>query len=154
MHEETKIVCHGHEYTDVRGIRGSVYLYDIPAETGSIVVKPNIYRIYYAAMTGQNLLFAGTKETMTAMKIPSSIHLTFPAMKFPGFAIPDHYIGGLGIGSDCRYGTSTTSLCSGDSIYFTSAHFESSHLFQVTSDSSFRQISRREGSIDCFDIKG
>ena len=42
----------------------------------------------------------------------------------------------------------------GDSIYFTSAHFESSHLFQVTSDGSFRQISRREGSIDCFDIKG
>ena len=85
--KEQKIVCHGHEYTDVRGIRGSVYLYDIPAETGSIVVKPNIYRIYYAAMTGQNLLFAGTKETMTAMKIPSSIHLTFPAMKFLSFAI-------------------------------------------------------------------
>lgn len=152
--KEQKIVCHGHEYTDVRGIRGSVYLYDIPAETGSIVVEPNIYRIYYAAMMGQNLLFVGTKGNHDSNENPTFYTLNLSSKEVSELCYPDHYIGGLGIGSDCRYGTGTTSLCSGDSIYFTSAHFESSHLFQVTSDGGFRQISRREGSIDCFDIKG
>lgn len=152
--KEQKIVCHGHEYTDVREIRGSIYLYDIPTETGRIVVESNIYRIYYASMIGKNLLFSGTKGNHDSNENPTFYTLNLSSGEVSELCYPDHCVGGLGIGSDCRYGTGTTSLCSDDSVYFTSAHFESSHLFQITSDSSFCQISHREGSIDCFDIKG
>ena len=95
--KEQKIVCHGHEYTDVRGIRGSVYLYDIPAETGSIVVGPNIYRIYYAAMMGQNLLFAGTKGNHDSNENPTFYTLNLSSKEVSELCYPDHYIGGLGI---------------------------------------------------------
>lgn len=152
--KEQTIVCHGHEYTDVRGIRGSVYLYDIAAETGRTVVEPNIYRLYCVFMIGQNLLFAGTKGNHDSNENPIFYTLNLATKEVSELCYPDHYVGGLGIGSDCRYGTGATSLASDQSIYFTSAHFESSHLFQVTSQGSFSQITHQVGSIDCFDIKG
>jgi len=151
--EEQKIVCHGHNFTDVRGIRGCVFLYDIPTGTGSIVVEPNTYRIYYATMMAHHLLFAGTKGKHDSNENPAFYKLDLSTGEISELCYPDHYVGGLGIGSDCRYGNGTTSMGFGSSIYFTSAHFESSHLFEVASDGSFRQISQQVGSVDCFDIK-
>lgn len=151
---EQKIVCHGHSFTDVRGIRGCVYLYDIPTGTGQIVVPPNIYRLYYATIVGDNVLFVGTKGKHDSNENPTFYTLDLASGDISELCYPDHYVGGLGIGSDCRYGSGTTSMRSGSSIYFTSAHFESSHLFQVTASGSFHQISQRTGSIDCFDIHG
>lgn len=152
--EKGKIVCHGYEYTDVRGIRGSVYLYDIYSASGRVVVKPNIYRLYYAGMVGENLLFAGTKGKHDSNENPTFYTLDLESGAVSELCYPDHYVGGLGIGTDCRYGTGITSQSFGNSAYFISAHFGSSHLFQITSDGRFCQISNQEGSIDCFDIKG
>ena len=120
--KELKIVCHGHEYTDVRGIRGSIYLYDIPAKTGRMVVEPNIYRLYFASMMGQNLLFAGTKGNHDSNENPTFYTLNLATGEVSELCYPDHYVGGLGIGSDCRYGTGTTCLCSGSSVYLSLIH--------------------------------
>lgn len=151
---EQKIVCHGHNFTDVRGIRGCVYLYDIPTGTGKVVVPSNTYRLYYATMLGGKVLFVGTKGKHDSNENPTFYTLDLASGNISELCYPDHYVGGLGIGSDCRYGSGTTSMRSGNSIYFTSAHFESGHLFQVTSVGGFRQISQQTGSIDCFDIHG
>ena len=152
--EEQKIVCHGHTYTDVRGIRGSIFLYDIPSAAGSMVVQPNIYRIHYATVMGDTLLFAGTKGRHDSNENPTFYTVELPAGETRELCSPDHYVGGLGIGSDCRHGGGITAMRSGSSIFFTSAHFESGHLFQVSSDGGFRQISQQTGSVDCFDIRG
>lgn len=152
--EEQKIVCHGHNFTDVRGIRGCIFLYDILSGTGRIVVQPNTYRIYYATMMGNQLLFAGTKGKHDSNENPTFYLLDLSTEATRELCYPDHYVGGLGIGSDCRYGSGTTSMRFGNSVYFTSAHFESCHLFEVTSDGSFRQVSNQMGSVDFFDIKG
>ena len=152
--EEQKIVCHGHEFTDVRGIRGCIFLYNIAAGTGRVVVQPNIFRIYYAAMTGNRVVFAGTKGRHDSNENPAFYQLELSSGAVRELCCPDHYVCGLGVGSDCRYGGGVTAMSQGGSVYFTSAHFESSHLFEVASDGSFRQLTRQTGAVDCFDIKG
>lgn len=151
---EQKIVCHGHDFTDVRGIRGCVYLYDISTRTGRVVVKPNIYRLYYTTIIDGKLLFVGTKGKHDSNENPTFYTMDLSTEKVSILCYPDHYVGGLGIGSDCRYGVGTTSLRAGSDVFFTSAHFESSHLFKVAKDGHFCQLTRQKGSIDCFDIQG
>lgn len=152
--ETKKIVCHGHNYTDVRGIRGCVFLYDIPSEIGSIVVQPNTYRIYYATMVKNDLLFVGTKGTHDSNENPTFYMLDLSSGKIRELCYPDLYIEGLGIGSDCRYDGGTTGLCFDNSVYFTASHFGSGHLFEVSSGGDLRQVSYQAGSVDCFDIRG
>ena len=152
--EAKTIVCHGHNYTDVRGIRGCVFVYDISSRSGRIVVQPNIYRIYYATMVGKDLLFVGTKGKHDSNENPTFYTTDLATGETCELCYPDLYIGGLGIGSDCRHDGGTTSLCFDNSIYFTASHMGSGHLFEISASGKLRQVSRQAGSVDCFDIRG
>ena len=152
--EAKTIVCHGHNYTDVRGIRGCVFVYDISSRSGRIVVQPNIYRIYYATMVGKDLLFVGTKGKHDSNENPTFYTTDLATGKTCELCYPDLYIGGLGIGSDCRHDGGTTSLCFDNSIYFTASHMGSGHLFEISDSGKLRQVSQQVGSVDCFDIRG
>lgn len=149
-----KIVCHGHDYTSVRGIRGCIYLYDVVTEHGSVVLQPDIYRLYFASMLGDKVVFVGTRGIHDSNENPVFYILDPVSGQTTELCDPDHYVGGLGIGSDCRYGNGIVSKQHGNSIYFTSAHFESCPLFEVTASGIFRQISHEIGSVDCFDTHG
>lgn len=151
--EERKIVCHGHDYTNVRGHRGCVYLYDLASNEGRVVIGPQVYRIYYVTMVQGKVLFVGTIGKHDSNENPTFYMADPNSGCVCELCYPDLYVGGLGIGTDCRYGGGVTSMRCGSSIYFTSPKFESCHLFEVNTAGELRQVSRREGSVDSFDIK-
>lgn len=66
--------------------------------------------------------------------------------------IPDLYIGGLTVGSDCRYGGGIHCKEMNGSIYFTAAKIGDSPLFELAPSGETREVTRVHGSVDCFDV--
>ena len=58
------------------------------------------------------------------------------------------------VGSDCRLGGGYTMKASGDWLYFISGIEDASHLWRVNLSGKFEPVFEKDGSVDCFDVRG
>lgn len=148
-----KIVVSGQEFSDKRIIRGGIYLYDIASKTGHTVLEKGTYRISWVGMLGERILFAGTAgKHNSIMENPYFYTLDPETGEIDFYADPGLYIGGLGMGSDCRYGSGTLCKQDGERVYFCAADNGSSPLFVLEEDRETRRLTFAQGSCDCFDV--
>lgn len=83
-------------------------------------------------MLGGQVIFAGTLGLYnTIMENPHFYLLSLETGEVTDLAYPDLYIGGLTVGSDCRYGGGIHCKAAYGSVFFTSAKVGDSHLFEL-----------------------
>jgi len=151
--EQGKIVISGQSYEGKRIIKGGVSVYDLESGEFRQVVEPGTYRITYASMLGGQVIFAGTLGLYnTIMENPHFYLLSLETGEVTDLAYPDLYIGGLTVGSDCRYGGGIHCKAADGRVFFTSAKVGDSHLFELNAAGETRQVTRLPGSVDCFDV--
>ena len=150
--QQGKIVISGQSYEGKRVIKGGVSVYDLESGSFTQVVEPGTYRITYVSMLGSRVIFAGTLGLYnTIMENPHFYLLDLETGAVEDLAYPDLYIGGLTVGSDCRYGGGIHCKAAGESVFFTSAKIGDSHLFELSASGETRQVTKPSGSVDCFD---
>lgn len=148
-----RIVVSGQSFEVKKIIKGGISVYDLDKDTFTQVVKPGTYRVTYASMLGDKVVFAGTLGLYnTIMENPHFYLLDLGTGETEDFAYPDLYIGGLSVGSDCRYGDGIRCKAVGESIYFTSAEVGDSPLFELSASGEVRRVTEAAGSVDCFDV--
>lgn len=152
---QQKIVISGQSFEGKKIIKGGICVYDLADGSFTEVVKPGTYRITYASMLGDKVVFAGTLGLYnTIMENPHFYLLDLKTGEIADFAYPDYYIGGLTVGSDCRYGGGIRCKAVGESVFFTSAKVGDSPLFELMPSGETREVTRLPGSVDCFDVAG
>lgn len=150
--DNNKILAVGHEFTDYRIIRSGIFLYDIESNTGKTVLEKGIYRISYVSMIKDKIVFAGTLgENNSIMENPYFYKLNIDTFEVEEFSKPDYYVMGLGIGSDCRYGSGNLCIVKNNNIYFSAAKIGDGHLFKIDENGEVKQVTLNDGSVDFFD---
>lgn len=151
--KQGKIIANGHEYEDKRIIRGGLYCYDIVAGEGKTILEKGRFRITWQGMIDDNVIFAGTEGRRNSiMENPYFYTIDPQSGSIEVYAGPDFYIGGLGIGSDCRYGSGTLCKTDNDNIYFSAADNGSAPLYIINGNRECMRLTNMPGSVDCFDV--
>ncbi|MDL2219260.1 S9 family peptidase [Ruminococcaceae bacterium OttesenSCG-928-O06] len=149
-----KVVCCGQEYEDVCIVRGGIYLYDLEKREGATVLKKGDYRMMFASMLGDKVLFAGALGRRgNIMENSTFLLLNAATGEIAPWCRANHYIHGLGVGSDCRYGGGTVCKVQDGRVYFSSAHGDSTVLFEIDPAGQLHALTHLPGSVDCFDVQ-
>ena len=148
-----KIVLSGQCFEDKRIIKGGISVYDLADGSFRQVLTPGDYRVTWVSMLEGQVVFAGTLgHYNTIMENPHFYLLDLATGDIRDYAYPDLYIGGLTVGSDCRYGGGIHCKEMNGSIYFTAAKIGDSPLFELAPSGETREVTRVHGSVDCFDV--
>lgn len=150
-----KIVICGEAFQTKCIINGGISVYDLDTGAISEVLKPGAYRVTYASMLGDQVIFAGTLGRDNAiMENPHFYLLNLPDGALTDLAYPDYYIGGMALCSDCYMGGGINVKAVEDGVYFTSADVGNAPLFRLGKDGKTACVLRLPGSVDHFDVAG
>jgi len=149
---QQKIVICGQCFDYKKIIKGGISVYDLNTDELTEVIAPGTYRMTFASMMGDKLIFAGTLgKYNTIMENPHFFLMDLASGEITDLAYPDLYVGGLSVGSDCRYGGGIHCKMMDDKVLFTSTHIGDSALFELTPSGETREVTKVHGSVDCFD---
>jgi dipeptidyl aminopeptidase/acylaminoacyl peptidase len=114
----------GHQYD-------GLYLYDIDTGTTSRLIKEGIYRIDGIAFANDHIIMAASDQKRYGMDQNPVIYTVDYQGNVKEKAFWDGSVSGSSVNSDTRYGTGTTFLTDGDTVYFVTTYWERSLLCSV-----------------------
>ncbi len=145
----------GYEYTEVKGIKNGLYLYDIKSGDIKTLIPQDEIKIGFAAILGDNTILA----TLTDMK-------EFGVNQFGDFfkisldgkrekiASHDASVGGGSVNSDAKYGGGKTYVTTDDKLYFITTKGNYSYLLSIDNRGNISDKLTPNGSIDAVDVRG
>lgn len=147
------IALSGQSFDGKKLVRGGLAVYDLKEDAFREILAPGVWRVTFVSFLRDQIVFAGTLGKFNnIMENPHFCLIDGETGAITDFAYPDYYIGGLSVGSDCRYSGGIHCKASGDKVYFTSAKVGDSPLFELSAEGKTREVTGLPGSVDCFDV--
>ena len=153
--DKTKIVIVSSSYTDKYPKNNDLYLYNIETNLLNKLSHEEIFNYTYGDFLGDKIIFAG--KDMKSYGINENPH--FYVMDLDGGnahkITKDEFDYGLwnSVGSDCRYGGSTSIKVDRDYLYFITTEGDSSYINRIDENGNIEKLIDNKGSIDGFDVQ-
>lgn len=153
--DKTKIVIVSSSYTDKYPKNNDLYLYNIETNLLNKLSHEEIFNYTYGDFLGDKIIFAG--KDMKSYGINENPH--FYVMDLDGGnahkITKDEFNYGLwnSVGSDCRYGGSTSIKVDRNYLYFITTEGDSSYINRIDENGNIEKLIDNKGSIDGFDVQ-
>lgn len=152
--DKSKAVLICKSYTDKMQIKSDIHLYNIKENTLERLTHEEIFNYYYVNFLDDKIIFAG--HDTKSYGINENPHFyTMDLDSNNSTQITDcNFDYGLwsSVGSDCRYGGSSSMQIDGDHLYFVTTDNDSSYINKIDKIGRIEKLIKDKGSIDGFSI--
>lgn len=154
--EKSMVVITANSFTDKMHNNSDLHLYNIKENKLDKLTHEEIFNYSYGDFLGEKIIFAG--NDMKSYGINENPH--FYIMNLDGTnptrISKDDFDYGLwsSVGSDCRYGGSSSMAVDGDYLYFVTTEGYNSYINRIDQSGNIENLISNKGSIDGFDIVG
>lgn len=154
---KSKILFTTQSFEGVVSLSTGIYLYDIATQSTKTLLQEGEYACGYTDFIDDgSIVFVGTKREVYGMN-ENRKFFQLDIESGEVTCLTPELDAGLynSVGSDCRYGGSTSFKVEGGNLYFVTTEGENSYLNKLTiKDKIINKITHGEGSIDGFDVIG
>ena len=153
--DKSKAIIVSSAYMDIYPKNNNLYLYNLETNSLDKLNHESIFAYSYGDFLGEKIIFAG--KDMKSYGINENPH--FYTMDLNGENVHritnDNFDYGLwnSVGSDCRYGGSTSIKVDEGYLYFTTTKGDSSYINRIDENGNMETLVDNKGSIDGFDVR-
>lgn len=152
--DHTLMVLITNSYIDKMQTKSDLYLYDLSDRRLEKISPYNDFSYSYADFLGDGIIFLGTNKN----KFGINQNPVFYTTDFEGYISTRisknefDYSTWNSVGSDCRYGSSTTMKIDGEYLYFVTTEGDSSFVNRINYEGEIEKLTNKKGSIDGLDV--
>lgn len=153
-HKRNQAAFIGQVFQGKRQIENAVYLLDLASKEVRLVSNPTGFRYYQVEFINQNqLICLGTDGKRYGLNENPRFFLIDINTGSQKIITPELDVSiGNSIGSDCRFGTSSSVKKSGDYLYFITTEGTSAELNRIDAEGKIKKITEGTGSVDSFAV--
>jgi len=152
---KTKAVLITNSFTDKMHIRDDLYTYHINENHLEKITHRDVFSYGFAEFTEDDeIIFTGTDMTHYGVNENEKVYMMNKDKKVKEISKEDFDYGlGSSVGSDCRYGSSTSIKVDGNYLYFITTEYGNAYLNRMDFEGNMEKLTTEKGSVDGFDVK-
>ena len=141
------------DYMEVQKL--GIFVYDVAKKETRQLLPLDRYKLRHIDFLGDRVLFTGADGSRYIWSQNAWFYTLDPVTGaeetfFESYQMPIN----SWVGSDCRYGAGAAHRVVGEAVYHVITQEGSSHIVRVTKGGAEEMITKKNGSVDCFDIAG
>lgn len=152
--DHTHMLIITNSYIDKMQAKTDIHLYNLLTKRLEKISPFNEFNYSYANFFGNKIIFTGSDMKSFGINQNPKFYIADLDGYNPIQISRDTFDYGLhnSVGSDCRYGSSTTMTVDGEYLYFVTTEGDSSFVNRINSQGHIEKLTNKKGSIDGLDV--